>query len=265
VTSTNLIFNDGTNQTADLNRGSTGWYQNGAWYNSNPGTPGPVYYNIRNRWKGTYLYDAGNNVGYGATVANNNYRWERVAVDANYFWLRNLGTGHYMHIENQTGSVQCTSATPDWWSAQWSQQSVDGTYYRIRNRWQPGNMIHVEGQTGSAQYANAQDGWHSAHWQFTTSNPASRVNSNTPAAETLITSFEIFPNPAPGGKFNIRLPGSVNEKTFTITIYDMMGKLVKTRQVAANSVVRESLPVAGVYFIHVNNGELAIRKKIVIQ
>src|SRR5262249_27095642 len=29
ITSTNLIFNDGANQTADLNRGSTGWYQNG--------------------------------------------------------------------------------------------------------------------------------------------------------------------------------------------------------------------------------------------
>jgi gliding motility-associated-like protein len=39
VTSTNLIFNDGSNQTANLNRGTTGWYLNGTWYNTNPGTP----------------------------------------------------------------------------------------------------------------------------------------------------------------------------------------------------------------------------------
>jgi glycosidase len=265
ISSTNLIFNDGANQTADLNRGSTGWYQNGSWFNSNPGTPGPVYYTIRNRWKGTYLFDAGNNVGYGASVANNNYRWEKVAIDANYFWLRNVGTGHYMHIENQTGSVQCTSVTPDWWSSQWSQQSVDATYSRIRNRWQPGNMIHVEGQTGSAQYAGAQDGWHSAHWQLSTTTPASLVVRTQPAIENGQTSFEVFPNPAPGGKFNIRIPGAVNQETVTLTIYDMMGKIVRTRQVTPNSVVRESLPVSGVYYIQLNNQESAIRKKVVIQ
>lgn len=38
VASTNLIFNDGTNQTADLTRGTTGWYQNGVWYSSQPNT-----------------------------------------------------------------------------------------------------------------------------------------------------------------------------------------------------------------------------------
>lgn len=36
TTSTNLIFTDGTNQTADLSRSSTGWYDSGTWYNSNP-------------------------------------------------------------------------------------------------------------------------------------------------------------------------------------------------------------------------------------
>jgi gliding motility-associated-like protein len=39
VTSTNLIFNDGSNQTVNLNRGTTGWYENGTWYNTNPGSP----------------------------------------------------------------------------------------------------------------------------------------------------------------------------------------------------------------------------------
>jgi hypothetical protein len=36
VTSTSLIFNDGTNQTGDLSRTADGWYKDGVWYNSNP-------------------------------------------------------------------------------------------------------------------------------------------------------------------------------------------------------------------------------------
>lgn len=42
VTSTNLIFNDGSSQTADLSRSSDGWYQNGTWYSSNPGGCSPT-------------------------------------------------------------------------------------------------------------------------------------------------------------------------------------------------------------------------------
>jgi glycosidase len=36
VTSTSLIFNDGTNQTGDLSRSADGWYRDGVWYSSNP-------------------------------------------------------------------------------------------------------------------------------------------------------------------------------------------------------------------------------------
>jgi uncharacterized protein YjdB/glycosidase len=36
VSSTNLIFNDGTNQSPDLTRNKTGWYVNGTWYDTQP-------------------------------------------------------------------------------------------------------------------------------------------------------------------------------------------------------------------------------------
>jgi alpha-amylase len=40
ITSTNLLFhNNAGTQTADLNRGSEGWYMNGAWHASNPEGP----------------------------------------------------------------------------------------------------------------------------------------------------------------------------------------------------------------------------------
>lgn len=34
--SANMIFNDGTNQTADLTRSGNGWYKDGVWYSTNP-------------------------------------------------------------------------------------------------------------------------------------------------------------------------------------------------------------------------------------
>ncbi len=36
ITSTNLIFNDGSNQTVDLSHSPDGWYMSGTWYNSQP-------------------------------------------------------------------------------------------------------------------------------------------------------------------------------------------------------------------------------------
>jgi hypothetical protein len=38
IASAVVIFNDGTNQTADLPRDATGWYYNGAWYDTQPAT-----------------------------------------------------------------------------------------------------------------------------------------------------------------------------------------------------------------------------------
>ncbi|WP_330444452.1 Ig-like domain-containing protein [Flavobacterium sp. C4GT6] len=35
------------------------------------------YYTIKNKWTNNYLYDTGANVGYGPTIANNNYKWEK--------------------------------------------------------------------------------------------------------------------------------------------------------------------------------------------
>lgn len=37
--SANLIFNDGNNQTDDLNRSADGWFENGVWSNTDPRTP----------------------------------------------------------------------------------------------------------------------------------------------------------------------------------------------------------------------------------
>jgi hypothetical protein len=51
ATSTNLIFNDGTNQTANLSRTSDGWYTGTTWTNTNPDPTGfTVYFKKPTNW-----------------------------------------------------------------------------------------------------------------------------------------------------------------------------------------------------------------------
>ncbi len=225
------------------------------------------YYAIRNRWQNNYLYDAGANVGYGASVANNNYRWEKVAVDATYFRLRNVGTGEYMHIENQTGSVQCTGVTLDWWSAQWSQESVDATYVRIRNRWQTGSMIHIENLTGSAQYANAQNGWYSAHWELVPNGSGGRMRTETSVEshESPETgAFEVYPNPSTGNRLTVALPELGKNEFALIAMHDVNGKVLLERRMTKSEEIEHQLK-PGLYLLKAQLPAGIFVKKIIIK
>ena len=350
ITSTNLIFNDGTNKTADLNRTKTGWYMNNIWYDTNPGTSiavtgititpttatlnvggtqqvtstvapanasnktvtysssntsvatvnstglitatasgtatitattqdgaktatcavtvntatGGTYYTIKNRWKGIYLYDAGANVGYGTTIVNNSYKWQKVAIDATYYVLKNVATGEIMHIENQTGSVQANGTDSTWWSAQWSSDNVDGTFIRIRNRWQTASIIHVENQTGSAQYASAQDGWFSAQWQLE-STTASKIDTNKAAITAENTTLVgVYPNPATNNEFNIILPELKSGDVATVTITDLNGRKALVTKVNSSSKINHNL-AAGIYVVTINSNSFNVTKKLIVK
>ncbi|WP_264535844.1 Ig-like domain-containing protein [Flavobacterium sp. N1736] len=351
VTSTNLIFNDGTSQSADLNRNKTGWYMNATWYDTNPGTgvavtgvtlspttatllvgatqqvtptvapatatnktvtysssntavatvntsglitaiatgsatitvttqdgaktatctvtvnastPTGNYYTIKNRWTGAYLSDAGANVGYGATIANNNYKWQKIAIDATYFVLKNVATGELMNIESQTGSVQANVTDTTFWSAQWSSDYIDGTWVRIRNRWQTGNIIHVENQTGSAQYGNSQDGWYSAQWQL---EPTTVGTGKSIKTEEILSSEKvigIYPNPSTDNQFHILLPELENGDTALITVSDMNGRTVLTEKLSTSGQINHHLS-SGIYIVNINSNEFNVTKKLIVK
>ncbi|PWB26669.1 Ig-like domain-containing protein [Flavobacterium sp. HTF] len=349
VTSTNLIFNDGTSQTADLSRNKNGWYMNNTWYDSNPGTTGVAvtsvslspssvslnvggtqqltptvlpanatnktvsyssgntavatvnnsglitavangsaiitvttadgnktntctvtvstatgtYYTIKNRWTGAYLSDAGTNVGYGTTASGNNYKWQKIAIDATYFVLKNVATGELINIEGQTGTVQCNITDSTFWSAQWSSDYIDGTWTRIRNRWQSGNIIHVENQTGSAQYGNSQDGWFSAQWQLE-STTASKMALNTKDVSKEESSVLIYPNPATESTFNVVLPELQAGDAATITVSDMMGRTALTENLSSSGSVNHHL-ASGIYIVTINSKDLNVTKKLIIK
>lgn len=222
------------------------------------------YFTIKNRWTNNYLYDAGANVGYGPTVANNNYKWQKVAVDGTYFILKNVGTGDVMHIENLTGVVQCTAGDSSWWSAQWSNENVDGTWVRIKNRWQTGSMIHIENLTGSAQYAGAQNNWESAQWQF---QSASAKNANTTKADvttennSLVT---LYPNPATSNEFNIVLPELKADDKATITVTDTNGRKVLVNQLNASGKINHNL-ASGIYIVTISSKAFDVSKKLIVK
>jgi uncharacterized protein YjdB/glycosidase len=353
ITSTNAIFNDGTNQTADLSRNKNGWFMNNVWYDSNPGTNGVAvtsvslspssvslniggtqqltptvlpsnatnksvtyssgntavanvnasglitavangsatitvttidgsktssctvtvstpsgggsYYTIKNRWTGAYLSDSGTNAGYGASISGNNYKWQKIAIDATYFVLKNVATGELINIEGQTGNVQCNITDTTFWSAQWSSDYIDGTWTRIRNRWQSGNIMHVENQTGSAQYGNSQDGWFSAQWQLEpttvgTGKSALKVDAVSENEEII----GVYPNPATDNLFNVVLPELENGDFAAITVSDMNGRTVLTEKISNAGQINHHL-AAGLYIVNISSKRFNVTKKLIVK
>ncbi len=274
ISSTNLIFNDGTNQTANLSRSSNGWYLNGVWYDSDPGTPtGTTYYQILNRWQpNTYLYDGGNGqVKYGTSPSGNTaYQWAQVDAGSGYVYLRNRGTGNYMYVENQTGYVQCGTINTTWYSAMWSLPSAASGWNYIQNRWQTSEWVHIENLLGYAQYSGPQTGWYSAEWQFT--NPVtvaavtgaavqgapSAFNAGGGADSVFAASVRLFPNPAHGGRFSVALPAPA-----VITICDQSGKIVLVTNLSGTGTIDHAFP-AGIYFVRIRSGQIDVTKKLVV-
>jgi len=220
------------------------------------------YFTIKNKWTNNYLYDAGANVGYGPTVSNNNYKWEKVAVDATYFIIKNVGTGDIMHIENLNGAVQCTAGSTGWWSAQWSTENVDGTWVRIKNRWQTGSMIHIENLNGSAQYIGAQNNWESAQWQFQNTTASKRVSTVDTEVENFAVS--IYPNPAVNNEFNVALPELKQGDTAAITVTDINGRKVLVNQLQESGKISHNL-AAGIYVVTIKSNDFSISKKLIVK
>nr|MBU3859496.1 Ig-like domain-containing protein [Flavobacterium sp. MC2016-06] len=229
-------------------------------------TPTGTYYTIKNRWTSAYLFDNGANVGYGAAISGNSYKWQKIAIDATYFVLKNVATGELINIESQTGSVQCNITDTTFWSAQWSSDYIDGTWTRLRNRWQSGNIIHVENQTGSAQYGNSQDGWYSAQWQLEittvgTGKSALNVKEVSTDETTFIT---VYPNPATDNVFNVTLPELEAGDVVTVTVSDVTGRTALTEKLSASGAINHHL-ASGIYIVNIQTKTQNVTKKLIIK
>jgi hypothetical protein len=151
-------------QTLRLHAVSGGYNINWVSFSTTTAPPPSSAYYIKNRWQNSYLYDAGDRVRYAAATAGTNYQWVLEDVGNGQRELKNVGTGEYMHIENVTGYIQCTTRTSGWASSRWSTEDAGSGFVRLKNVWQPSHYIHVENLAGHAQHGTINTAWMSAQW-----------------------------------------------------------------------------------------------------
>lgn len=153
ITSTNLIFNDGTNQTADLNRNKTGWYMNNTWYDSNPGTPIAVTGVSVTPTTGSV--NVNGTVQLTATVAPSNASNKTVSWSSSNTTIATVSTSGLV-TGKAAGSAVITVTTQDGnktATATISVNSTGTTYYQIVNRWQS-NAYLYDGGNGQVRYSS---------------------------------------------------------------------------------------------------------------
>jgi hypothetical protein len=144
-------------------------------------------YRIIDRWKNSYLCDTGANVAYQTTTPGTNCQWSIIDAGGGFKSFRNVATNDYMHIENQTGTVQAAGGDASWYSADWTLETIDSTYSWVRNRWQSAQYMHVENQTGFAQSGTIDKNWWSTQWRFeavTTGTASSTATSSVTATSS---------------------------------------------------------------------------------
>jgi uncharacterized protein YjdB len=151
VTSTNLIFNDGTNQTANLSRSTTGWYLNNTWYDTNPGTPVPVTGVTVSPTTATVTIGATSQLT--ATIAPSNATNTVVTwTSGNTSVATVSSTGLVTAVASGTATITVT--TQDGGKTATCAITVPSagtTYYQILNRWQANTYLY-DGGNGQVKY-----------------------------------------------------------------------------------------------------------------
>lgn len=222
------------------------------------GGAGTTTYRIRNVWQNTYLADGGDRVTYGVTASGSSYEWELEDVGGGFMEIKNVATGEYMHIENLTGYIQCTSRTFGWYSSRWAIEDAGNGEDRIRNAWQSNHYVHVENLQGHAQHGIIYTAWGSAKWVL---EPFS--GSRQGLAADLVSQnsgLSIYPNPVED-KLTVILDGAFAEGA-NLSLYDLSGTKVLEQWVegASAEIIRGNLK-PGVYMLRVSiDGEQQVRK-----
>ena len=173
-----------------------------------PPSTAPTYY-ITDRWKGSYLYDNGNQqAAYAAAPTGPTSQWTLESFNGTQR-IKNVGTGGYLNIENLQAPYVQSSYVPDFFgSGQWLLEPYEG-FVRIRNAWQ-GTYLNVENQTGFAQCWDVYYGAYSNHWLIQavagSTNARGALASASPAAAK--AALSVYPNPISQGSLTLLLPAN---------------------------------------------------------
>ncbi len=215
-------------------------------------------YRIMNVWQANYIFDDGENVSYTDEPSAETGLWTIEETGDGFVEVRNVGTGDYIHIENLTGSAQCTARETFWDSSKWSVSDAGNGAVRIRSKWQGSAFLHVEGLTGNVQYGNIYDVWDSAKWVF------EEVRADELASRSGPAEIDVYPNPVSAGYLNVVLDGKNSSNT--LSIYSVSGQLVTRTVTGATGTRMELGDVApGMYILEIQSGDTQERRKLVIE
>ncbi len=157
----NLILYDATNKAI--------WATNTAVLP--PAPPAVTYYQIKNMWQSTYLFDGGDQLKYGATPGNDfSYQWSLVDRGNGYFEFKNRQTGEYINIEHTLDYIESNNRPIGADSSKWAFEYIDNQVFRLRNGWHTGDYMHIENLKGYVQHGPMYPAWQSARWQLVVVN-----------------------------------------------------------------------------------------------
>ncbi|MBN2064858.1 MAG: hypothetical protein JW745_08645, partial [Sedimentisphaerales bacterium] len=133
-----------------------------------------AYTALKCRWDehgSIYLFDNGDKLGYGTSVADDSYYWLVEKVDG-YTRIKNKATGDYINVEKGLDYVKCTAVAADSPAKDWTAQTVEGAM-TLASRHADSSLMHIENRKGYVQYSPAQttnadgrtmDKWLSCRW-----------------------------------------------------------------------------------------------------
>ncbi len=227
ATAATLIFNDGTNQSADTYRDKDGWYMDGGWYDTKPSTP-PVTWTV------------------------------------NFFRPATWGTGINIYWYNALPSGSLPS--PSWPGVPMTDNGGGWFSYTFTNV-ASAVVIFNDGTNQSADLPRSTTGWYmNGAWYDTkpaTLTAMALPNSNSLKANTF-SFVQVYPNPARENGFNVYILGLDAGELASLTVVDISGRIILKLQVPQLSKIGNNL-TPGTYIIRVDTRKMHITKKVVIQ
>lgn len=223
ISSTNLIFNDGSSQTANLSRNKTGWYLDGVWYDTKPVISSSFtvnFYKPASWATGIRVYY------WGAEPAGSlpEVSWPGVVMSDN-------GGGWYSYTFN---NVAFTNLIFN-----------DGA----------GNQ--------TANLSRERTGWYMNGTWYDANPQTARLGVTSEEVGAIFSSVDMFPNPAKGNVLNLKVSGMKNNERATITIVDSHGMVVLKTAVLKSANLEHNLRSGVYFVKVAGNGINVTKKLIV--
>ena len=221
-----------------------------------------VYYKIKNRWQNTYLFDAGDRVRYNLNSGGDVFLWKIEDID-DIKEIQNISTGDYMHIENHSGYVECTTRTPGSLTSRWALEDAGDGFVRLKNESNATEYIHIENLQNQVQYGTIETSWWSAMWLLEPVIVTSVANLTNEKVTT------VFPNPS-GGDFNLFVNGFDSQEKISVSIFDITGQVKFFDSYFINrgfnnvTVKTGNILSPGNYFVVAKGSSSVVRARLII-